>query len=97
MTHLNLPNADYPDAVREINECKEILEEKIGVPVRHFSYPNGGNYAYYNESIKKMVKKAGYITSTTSNNGIAGLQSNLYELKRIRITNNLPEIIYQVD
>ncbi len=74
-----------------------MIEQKTGYPALHFSYPNGGNYEYYNDSVTEAVKKSGYVTSTTSNNGVIDLKSDLFELSRIRITNYLPEIIYQVD
>ena len=97
MTHLNLPNADPEDARQEIVSCKKLLEDKLKRPVRHFSYPNGGNYAYYNEDISAMVKAAGYVTATTSNNGLAPIDQHPFELSRIRVTPNLPEIYYQME
>lgn len=97
MTHLNLPNADPDDAFDEIYECKKLIENKINTTVDHFSYPNGGNYDYYNSKIVQMVKKAGYRTATTSINGVSDRQTDLFELERIRITPNLAEIVYQID
>ena len=97
MTHLNLPNAACEDARREIIDCRKLLEEKLQTPVLHFSYPNGGDYAYYNQEIVKMVKEAGYRSSTTSNNGLAVLESDAFELSRIRTNPNLPEIYYQIE
>ncbi len=97
MTHINLPNASLQDAKDEIVQCKQVLESQLGAEVRHFSYPNGGNYSYYNPEIKKLVMDAGYITSTTSNNGIVRGDADLFELKRIRITPHLSEVIYQMD
>lgn len=97
MTHLNLPNANNSDAMREIKECKKLIEKMLDRPVLHFSYPNGGNYAYYNRKIMKIVGDAGYLTSTTSNNGLADLSESAYELRRIRVTPNLPEIYYQME
>lgn len=96
VTHLNLPNANPKDAVREINECKRAIENQIGRDVRHFSYPNGGNYDYYNQSIMEMVRDAGFSTASTSNNGIVDPKNGLLELNRIRVTAELPEIIYQM-
>jgi len=96
MTHLNLPNALADDAMNEIENCKALLQEKTGSSVHHFSYPNGGPYAYYNPDIKNMVKKAGYKSATTSNNGPVALQDDLFELSRIRVTENLAEILYQI-
>lgn len=95
-THLNLPNADSIDAQREIVECKSQIQSHTGKEVRHFSYPNGGPYDYYNDTIMAFVKEAGYATSTTSNNGISDHRSNPFELSRIRVTPYLSEIIYQV-
>jgi peptidoglycan/xylan/chitin deacetylase (PgdA/CDA1 family) len=97
LTHLNLPNADPADAYREIAGCKELLEQKLECPVRHFSYPNGGNYRYYNPAIIEMVREAGFVTATTSNNGVVLRGSDLLELRRIRITDHIPEIVYQID
>lgn len=97
LTHLNLPNADPKDAEREIIECKKLIEAKTGKQVNHFSYPNGGDYDYYNNAVIGMVKRAGYLTATTSNNGLATLGSDAHELFRIRITDHLPEVLYQMD
>lgn len=97
MTHLNLPNASSDNAFREITDCKKLIEEKTGHEVHHFSYPNGGNYDYYNNTIIDFVKDAGFLTSTTSHNGLANSKSNRFELQRIRITSNISEIVYQIN
>lgn len=98
MTHLNLPNALPADAEQEIRECKRLIEEKTGRPCHHFSYPNGGDYSYYTDQIKQMVIDAGYSTSTTSNNGLAlSVDSDPFELKRVRITDHLAEVTWQID
>ena len=97
MTHLNLPNASADDAKNEIEHCKALLQEKTGGKIQHFSYPNGGPYAYYNTAIKNMVKKAGYKSATTSNNAQVALQDDVFELNRIRVTKNLAEILYQIN
>lgn len=97
MTHLNLPNADPADARREIEQSRELLQDRVQQPVDHFSYPNGGDYAYYNQAVKDMVEKAGYHTATTSNNGVARMGDDRLEMNRVRVTANLPEIIYQIE
>lgn len=96
LTHLNLPNAAESDARNEIEGCKSLIESKLGVPVNHFSYPNGGNYDYYNDQIKQMVIGAGYLTSTTSNNGVVLGSDDPFELNRIRVTTSIAEILYQI-
>ncbi len=96
VTHLNLPNASPEDARNEIAECKSAIFEMTGKEARHFSYPNGGKYAYYNSSIIQMVKDAGFLTATTSNNGTADIHSDPFQLSRIRITPYLSDILYQM-
>jgi peptidoglycan/xylan/chitin deacetylase (PgdA/CDA1 family) len=96
MTHLNLPNAKEADAFTEINNCKRTIEEHIQKPVKHFSYPNGGKYEYYNETVVNMVKQAGFSTASTSENGLVYPGSSLYKLKRIRVTEKIAEILFQI-
>lgn len=97
MTHLNLPNAGLEDARREIFDCKKLLEKRLNRSIKHFSYPNGGNYEYYNDVIMNLVREAGFLTSTTSNNGLADIDSNALELRRVRVTPNMSEIHYQME
>ena len=97
LTHLNLPNADPDDAVREIIGSKSVLEEKIGRPVRHFSYPNSGPYDYYNETIRSYVVEAGFDSSCTSDNGFANHDSDIFALERVRTVPQLEEIIHNME
>ena len=97
VTHLNLPHASPEDAEREIAGCKRDIEAALGVPVRHFSYPNGGGYAYFNDRIVAMVREAGYSTATTSQNGVVRPASDPFRLERVRITESLPELVYAID
>jgi peptidoglycan/xylan/chitin deacetylase (PgdA/CDA1 family) len=97
MTHLNLPNADPPDARQEISCCREALEKKLGIPIRHFSVPNSGPYPYYNDQIKQMVAASGYLSAVTSAHGFAGPESDLLELRRIRTAPELYETIATIE
>lgn len=97
ITHLNLPNADPTDAKVEIEKSKEILELRLGLPVRHFSYPNSGPYEYYNDRIKAYVQEAGYESSTTSRQGYVNRDSDFFALERIRTVPDLAEIIHEME
>jgi len=97
MTHLNLPNADPPEAREEIAACRTALEKKLGIPIRHFSVPNSGPYPYYNDQIKQMVADSGYYSSVTSAHGFADHRSDLLELKRIRTGPELYETIATIE
>ncbi|MGH7596312.1 MAG: polysaccharide deacetylase family protein [bacterium] len=97
MTHLNLPNADPPDAREEIARCREALEKRLGIPIRHFSVPNSGPYPYYNDQIKRMVAESGYFSAVTSAHGFAGPDSDLLKLHRIRTVPELYETVATIE
>jgi len=97
MTHLNLPNADPPDAREEISCCRKALEKRLGISIRHFSVPNSGPYPYYNDTIKQMVKDSGYVSTVTSAHGFAGPESDLLQLRRIRTVPALYETIATIE
>lgn len=63
LNHSWLPSLDQESLIKEIVDSKKKLEEKIGQPVKVFSYPAGA----YDERVKQMVKKAGYIGACATN------------------------------
>ncbi len=54
--HVNLTDADDPEAWREIARSREVLEEKLGVSAVSFAYPYGG----YRKGLPAMLERAGY-------------------------------------
>ena len=97
MTHANLPSAKPESAYEEIFQCKRVLEEKLGVAVHHFSYPNGGCDQYFNDIIQGYVQRAGFLSATTSKEGHVALTSNPLALPRVRTGRELYDIAYRLD
>jgi len=97
MTHLNLPNASKDDAFHEISGCRFVLEKKLGRAIRHFSVPNSGPYEYYNEEVKQMVSRSGFLSSVTSAHGFVDRDSDLFELCRIRTVPQLHEVVATIE
>lgn len=64
--------------------CKKLIESKINKPVDYFCYSTGG----FTEEIKQVLKKAGYKGACTTNRGFVELNKDVYELKRVKITNS---------
>lgn len=93
LSHLNLPNADPADALQEIAGSRKVLEERLGIPIRHFSVPNSGPYAYYNAAVKQMVQRSGFVSSVVSAPGFAEAASDMLELRRVRTVPELHEVI----
>jgi peptidoglycan/xylan/chitin deacetylase (PgdA/CDA1 family) len=97
MTHCNLPNADPEEAWTEISTCKSLLEKQLDIEVKHFAYPNGGSVQHYNDNIKKLVYQAGFFSASTSQSGLVSFGSDLMELWRIRATENLFEMLWEIE
>lgn len=62
----NLADLDDPELRWEVTESKRILEEKLGVSVKHFVYPEGN----YDERVKAAVRQAGYRSALTMSNQV---------------------------
>lgn len=97
MTHLNLPNAHPTDAEREIRGSKNLLEEKLGCEIRHFSYPNSGPYEYYTPEIRELVAKCGFASAVTSSQGFAAKGEDLLSLRRLRTVPSLVETVSGIE
>jgi peptidoglycan/xylan/chitin deacetylase (PgdA/CDA1 family) len=60
--HTVLTNQPLDEARREIAECKAVLEQGVGRPVRHFAYCNG----YYSEGIARALREQGFVSAVTT-------------------------------
>ena len=97
MTHCNLPSATNEEAWSEVFQCKVLLEDRLGINVKHFAYPNGGSSQYYNSRIKELVRRAGYQSAVTSKLGAVDLRNDPFELRRIRTTEHLSDVVWEIE
>lgn len=75
---------DYKIAREQIAGSKKAIEQEIGAPVDYFCYCGGG----FNERAKEIVKEVGFKGACTTNRGFARLNSDVYEIKRVKVTNS---------
>ncbi|HUE86407.1 MAG TPA: polysaccharide deacetylase family protein [Vicinamibacterales bacterium] len=97
VTHPNLPNAGPADAWLEISGSKARLEAEVGAPVTMFSYPNGGAERYMTDDIARMVREAGFTAATTSWNGFARRQSDVFALERVHVAERLEDLVFALE
>jgi peptidoglycan/xylan/chitin deacetylase (PgdA/CDA1 family) len=97
MTHCNLPSATEEEAWMEISQCKALLEQRLGIKLSHFAYPNGGSSRYYTERIKELVRQAGYLSAVTSKLGVVDSAIDPFELRRVRTTEQLSEVLWELE
>lgn len=77
-THANLAKADEEELEQEIVDSKKMLEQKVGVKVDYFAYPNG---VFSNKAIE-FVKKAGYKAACSVLPGVITRKTNRWLLPR---------------
>ncbi len=85
LTHPNLPGLPPDEAEAEIAGSKTLIEEKVKAPVLHFAYPNGRGVSHFNEPVREMVRKAGFLSSVTSINGPVRRNDDPFTLKRLGV------------
>ncbi len=73
---------DPIEVEREVRECRIILEQQLGHPVRTFAYPFG-KYEHYGQEGINSVEKAGFGWAVTTIYGINTPHSDPRQLHRI--------------
>lgn len=81
-THPILSRLSPEQLQDEIAGCKEQIEQKLGLPVRHFAYPNGLREDY-TPQVVEMVSRAGYTAAVTTVGGMNSPATPILELHRI--------------
>ncbi len=74
---------DEKAAFEEISGSKKAIEQQINMPVDYFCYPTGGFCA----RAKQLVVLAGYKGACATNRGVNINNKDVYQLKRIKVTN----------
>jgi len=84
VTHADNAQLANEELMHELVESKKIIEQKLHHPVLHYAFPFGK----YNASSLKLVKKAGYKTSTTVHAGLCTSKNDPYRLPRLEMNSN---------
>ncbi len=84
-THKILSFLAAEELIVEITTSIDLIQEKIGLRVRHYSYPEGLEHCYSNEVIE-VLRGKGVVCCPTAVDGINDRQTNLFRLRRIMIT-----------
>lgn len=77
-SHPGLTRLDVKLAQMEIKESKEVIEQNLGIPVNHFSYP----HSMYDDKIVDILKEEGFSSSAVGYGDRIRKGDNLYLLNR---------------
>lgn len=80
MSHTLMTDLDSDRLRYELTESKKILEEKYGLKITAFAYPQG----VFNDDVAKSVKESNYSVAFSTIPGITQSSENRYFIYRIR-------------
>ena len=89
--HPILPRCTEMECKKEVLESKRDLETLLGIECSHFSYPNGD----YTEREIEIVKSGGFHSARTTDIGWNTLDTPLYSLKAVPITDDAGLIFFR--
>ena len=90
MTHPYLTRVEKDETLRrEILGAKQIIEDRVGVPVTTFAYPFG----QYDERVVAMVKEAGFTSARSTWPGVVHSQEGLFSLTGLLRTESEPSLV----
>lgn len=87
VNHPILTKIPFEIAKKEINESKREIEEKLGISVKYFSYPNG-QLNDFNEEIIQFVKAIGYLAAFTTINKVNNTAEEIFKIGRFGLSND---------
>jgi peptidoglycan/xylan/chitin deacetylase (PgdA/CDA1 family) len=79
LTHPYLTRISLREAREQIFSCKKKLEDRFGVPIKHFCYP----YGDWSPAVRDLVREAGYASACTIDFGVNTAATPAFELRRI--------------
>jgi peptidoglycan/xylan/chitin deacetylase (PgdA/CDA1 family) len=85
LTHPNMALLDPEDCGSELTGSKKILDERLPLPVRHFSYPNPALSPEWNHGTTALTRRAGYETAVINTQGNIGTTVDRFALKRLSV------------
>ena len=86
MSHCRLVMKDNDSLMHELQDSKRILSEKLGVEIKHLSYPYGWITDVSDKAIE-VAKRVGYMTGLRSFGGpVRRKDKDLFNVKRIMVT-----------
>jgi peptidoglycan/xylan/chitin deacetylase (PgdA/CDA1 family) len=82
VTHPQLDTLSRRHAWHEVHDCREELQERLGVPVRSFAYPHG----YSSPRVRRQVLVSGYDSACSVKNVLSGPRDTAFTISRLTVT-----------
>jgi len=98
LTHPNVAHVGSDAELQtEIVDSKRAMEERMGEPVTHFSYPHPALHPQWTEKTLSATRDAGYTTAVTTTKGPNRVGQNPLLLKRINCPRPEHEFLWNLN
>lgn len=84
-SHPIMTRLSRQEAWKELMDSKSLIEDRLGTPVRHFSFPNGKRDDFSVE-LSGIVRAAGYGSAVTTIEGALTQDEDIFSLSRKGVT-----------
>jgi len=94
ITHPYLTRVKSDESLRhEILDARNLIEDRVGVPVTTFAYPFG----QYNERVAAMVKEAGFTSARSTWPGVLHSEEGLFSLTGLLQTESTQDLVASME
>src|SRR5215472_2533940 len=97
MTHPNMAHITPQEASVELADSKHRLEQELGKPVPHFSYPCPALQPHWSSETVELSRELGYLTGVTTLGGLVRKGDNALHLRRIRPTKTVDGLRWNLE
>jgi peptidoglycan/xylan/chitin deacetylase (PgdA/CDA1 family) len=97
MTHPNMAYIAPNDARTELAESKRRLEQELGAPIVHFSYPCPALQPHWVDRTVDASREIGYQTAVTTDGGMVRRHDDPLSLRRIRPTKTVDGLRWNLE
>ncbi len=97
MTHPNVAQVSADQARSELTDSKLKLENQLGSPVKHFSYPHPALNPQWNESTLQLTEELGYATAVTTTVGAVRANTRPLAIPRTYIPREESEFLWHIE
>jgi len=96
LSHPNVAQVSGSEARYEILGCKKRLEEEIGEPIDHFSYPHPALNPHWSKQTLEMTREAGFKSAALTTAGPVRAGDDPLALKRIYGASDLDQFTWNL-
>ena len=97
LSHPNLAHVSGEEAKSEIVGCKKRLEEELGEPIDHFSYPHPALNPQWNLETLQITRDAGFKSAVLTERGPVRAGDEPLALKRIYAANEQDQWAWNIE